>query len=107
MAVYRDERRRRKHKAQEKKERVLGSDVGNGIVVSIRHDSVYGYLALTRRQMTITDRFNIKLPRPMSHEEIKQRVWIAFGILPNPITSKLPIQKIMELGVEEYEKRKG
>ena len=85
--------RRKKQRAKDQK--ASGTDVGNGIVVSITHDSNYGYFALTRRQMTITDRFNIRLPRPMGHEEIKRRIWIAFGILPNPITSKIDIPKII------------
>ena len=96
----------RQKKQKEKERKASGKDVGNGIVVSISHDSIYGYLALTRRQMTITDRFHVRLPRPMSHEEIHQRIQIAFGILPNPVTSKFDIQEIMELGVEEYGKRK-
>lgn len=98
----------RERKEREKQRKASGKDVGNGIIVSITHDSVYGYLALTRRQMTITDRFNVRLPRPMSHEEIYKRILFAFNVLPNPITSKVDFQKIFELGMKEHEgKRKG
>ena len=93
-------------KRKEKERKASGKDVGYGIVVSITHDSMYGYLALTRSRMTITDRFHIRLPKPMSHEEIYERAVIAFGILPNPVTSKVNVEEIIKLGLEEYERRR-
>jgi len=97
-----------RQKKQRKKEYdASGKNVGNGIIVRIYHDSMHGYFSLHRKFMTVTDRFHVNLPRPMSHEEIYARILIAFGILPNQITSKVDVKEIFELGVEEYERRKG
>ena len=96
----------KQRKRREKERKASGKDVGNGIVVRIYHDSMHGYLSLHRKLMTITDRFHVKLPRPMSHEEIFQRIEIAFAILPNPVTSKVDVKEIFELGVKEYEQRR-
>ena len=97
----------RRKKQREKEHKASGKDIGNGIIVRIYHDSNYGYFSLNRKRMTITDRFHVNLPRPMSHEEVYARISIAFGVLPNPVTSKVDVKEIFELGVEEYERRKG
>lgn len=96
----------RRKKQKEKERKAAGKDVGNGIVVRIIHDSLHGYFSLHRKLMTITDRFYVNLPKPMSHEEIFKRIEIAFNVLPNPITSKIDVKEIFELGVKEFEQKR-
>ena len=96
----------RRKKQREKQRKTSGKDIGNGIVVRIYHDSMHGYFSLHRKFMTITDRFHVNLPRPISHEEIFRRIEIAFNVLPNPVTSKVDVKEIFELGVKEYESRR-